>query len=91
VWGTTSITVRQRAVPTGLQGRVGAVNTVGTFGGLVIGSGLGGVLADHAGLAAPFWFAFAGSAVFVVLIWRQLTHIAHGDASDVTAESAVAS
>ena len=79
VWGTTSITVRQRAVPTGLQGRVGAVNTVGTFGGLVIGSGLGGVLADHAGVAAPFWFAFAGSAVFVVLIWSQLAHIAHDD------------
>jgi len=52
---------------------------VGTFGGLVIGSGLGGVLADHAGVAAPFWFAFAGSAVFVVLIWSQLAHIAHDD------------
>jgi predicted MFS family arabinose efflux permease len=28
IWGTTSITVRQRAVPTHLQGRVGSVNTV---------------------------------------------------------------
>jgi MFS family permease len=37
IWGTTSITVRQRAVPTALQGRVGSVNTVGVFGGLVIG------------------------------------------------------
>ena len=27
----------------------------------------------------PFWFAFAGSAIFVVLIWGQLTHIAHTD------------
>jgi MFS family permease len=79
VWGTTSITVRQRAVPTGLQGRVGSVNTVGTFGGLVLGSGVGGVLADHLGVAAPFWFAFGGSALFVVLIWRQLSHIAHDD------------
>ncbi|MDT4960066.1 MAG: hypothetical protein QOD31_3865, partial [Pseudonocardiales bacterium] len=33
IWGTTSITVRQRAVPTELQGRVGSVNTVGVFGG----------------------------------------------------------
>ena len=39
VWSTTSVTVRQRAVPTELQGRVGSVNTVGVFGGLVIGSG----------------------------------------------------
>jgi predicted MFS family arabinose efflux permease len=77
VWGTTSVTVRQRAVPMALQGRVGSVNLVGVYGGLVIGSAIGGVLAQQFGLTAPFWFAFAGSAVFVVLIWRQLAHIAH--------------
>ena len=82
IWGTTSVTVRQRAVPMALQGRVGAVNLVGVFGGLVIGSGIGGVLAQHWGLTAPFWFAFAGSAVFVALIWRQLPHIAHADERD---------
>jgi MFS family permease len=87
VWGTTSITVRQRAVPTALQGRVTSVNTVGVFGGLVVGSGIGGVLAQHAGVAAPFWFAFAGSAVFVVLIWTQLTHIAHEDTQSAPALS----
>jgi MFS family permease len=79
VWGTTSITVRQRAVPQALQGRVGSVNLVGVFGGLVIGSGIGGLLARHGGVTAPFWFAFAGSAVFVVLIWRSLRHVAHAD------------
>jgi MFS family permease len=79
IWGTTSITVRQRAVPTALQGRVGSVNGVGVFGGLVIGSAIGGVIAQHWGITAPFWFAFVGSAVFVVLIWGQLTHIAHAD------------
>lgn len=79
IWGTTSITVRQRAVPTELQGRVGSVNLVGVFGGLVVGSGIGGVLAERWGVTAPFWFAFVGSAVFVVLIWRQLAHIAHAD------------
>lgn len=88
IWGTTSITVRQRAVPTALQGRVGSVNTVGVFGGLVIGSGIGGLLAEHIGIAAPFWFAFAGSGVFVILIWKQLKHIAHDDAP-VEPESAV--
>jgi predicted MFS family arabinose efflux permease len=79
IWGTTSVTVRQRAVPMALQGRVGSVNLVGVYGGLVIGSTIGGVLAQHLGLTAPFWFAFVGSAVFVVLIWRQLRHIAHAD------------
>lgn len=79
IWGTTSMTVRQRAVPSELQGRVGAVNVLGTYGGLVIGSAIGGPLARHWGLTAPFWFAFAGSALFVVLIWGRLSHIAHED------------
>jgi MFS family permease len=79
IWGTTSATVRQRAVPTALQGRVGSVNMIGVYGGLVLGAAVGGVLAQHWGVTAPFWFAFAGSALFVVLIWRQLVHIAHDD------------
>ena len=79
VWSTTSVTVRQRAVPADLQGRVGSVNTVGVFGGLVVGSAVGGLLAQAFGVTAPFWFAFAGSAAFLVLIWGQLAHIAHAD------------
>ena len=79
VWGTTSITVRQRAVPTRLQGRVGSVNLIGVYGGLVIGAGIGGLLARQWGVTAPFWFAFIGSAVFVVLIWGQFRHVAHAD------------
>ncbi|HEY3009251.1 MAG TPA: MFS transporter [Micromonosporaceae bacterium] len=88
VWGTTSITVRQRAVPTHLQGRVGSVNTVCVFGGLVVGSAIGGTLANHAGVTAPFWFAFVGSAVFVVLLWRELTRIAHTDEQPTLTPSA---
>jgi MFS family permease len=83
VWGTTSITVRQRAVPAHLQGRVNSANTVCVFGGLVIGSAIGGVLASRGSITTPFWFAFAGSALFVVLLWRQLTQIAHSDAAAV--------
>lgn len=86
VWGTTSITIRQRVVPLPLQGRVNSVNVVGSFGGLVIGSLIGGNVAQHWGVTAPFWFAAAGSAVFVVAIWRQLRHIALADASPVVDE-----
>jgi MFS family permease len=77
VWGTTSSTVRQRAVPTRLQGRVGSVNMAGITGGLVLGSLVGGALAERWGVVAPFWFAFVGSTVLVLLIWRELRHIAH--------------
>jgi predicted MFS family arabinose efflux permease len=79
IWGTTSITVRQRAVPSELLGRVGAVNLMGVYGGLVVGAAVGGIIAQRWGVTAPFWFAFVGSAVFVVLIWRQLSLIAHDD------------
>jgi predicted MFS family arabinose efflux permease len=86
IWGTTSVTVRQRAVPGALQGRVGSVNMVGVFGGLVIGSGIGGLLAERWGVTAPFWFASAGSALFVVLIWGQLRHVAHTDEAEAPAD-----
>jgi MFS family permease len=89
IWGTTSTTVRQRAVPTEFQGRVGSVYLTGVVGGIVIGSALGGLIASVWGITAPFWFAFGGSALILVLIWRSLLDIAHTDsrarASDPTA------
>ena len=83
VWGTTSTVVRQRAVPDELLGRVGGVYRVAVMGGLVIGTPIGGLLARNFGIAAPFWFGFVGSALLVILLWRQFEHIAHaGDARD---------
>lgn len=79
VWGTTSRTVRMRAVPAALQGRVGSLYSIGVFGGIVAGQAIGGVVARVWGITGPFWFAFAGSAVLVVLLWRGLAHIAHAD------------
>jgi MFS family permease len=79
IWGTTSLTIRQRAVPSHLQGRVGSVNGICVYGGLVVGSVIGGVLAAQWGVTAPFWFGFGGSAVFVLLLWREMRHIAHAD------------
>jgi MFS family permease len=49
---------------------------VGVFGGLVIGQFIGGILAQLFGLTAPWWFAFAGSAVTLLLVWRSISHIA---------------
>ncbi|HTW11235.1 MAG TPA: MFS transporter [Solirubrobacteraceae bacterium] len=79
IWGTTSTSVRQRAVPTEFQGRVGSVYLTGVVGGIVIGSALGGVVASVWGVTAPFWFAFGGSAIILALIWRSLLNIAHAD------------
>jgi predicted MFS family arabinose efflux permease len=79
VWGTTSTSIRQRAVPHELQGRVSSVYLIGVQGGIVVGSAIGGVIADAFGVTGPFWFAFVGSALLVLLLWRQLVHVAHVD------------
>jgi predicted MFS family arabinose efflux permease len=45
----------------------------------VIGSALGGLAASAWGITAPFWFAFAGSALILAVIWRSLLHITQAD------------
>jgi predicted MFS family arabinose efflux permease len=79
VWGTLSQAVRQRAVPSELQGRVGSVYMICVMGGMLLGSFLGGLIAHAWGLTAPWWFAFAGAGITLVLVWRELGHIAHAD------------
>jgi MFS family permease len=77
VWYTTSTSIRQRAVPHELQGRVGSVYFIGVQGGLVVGGLVGGAIAGQWGILGPFWFAFVGSAVLVAIMWRQFDHIGH--------------
>ncbi len=81
-WGTVSNTVRQRAVPTAYQGRVGSVYMTALFLGLVIGQAIGGPIAQQWGLTAPFWFAFVGTAVMLAVVWRRLDSIAHAGDDD---------
>lgn len=79
VWGTLSMSVRQRAVPQELQGRVASVYLVGVFGGIVAGNLLGGLIAREWGITGPYWFGFVGTGVFLALIWPQLKLIVHAD------------
>ncbi len=79
VWRSTATTVRQRAVPVQLQGRVGAVNAICVYGGLVVGAAFGGVLASRYGVVAPFRVAFVGAVIFLIALWPQMRHIAHDD------------
>jgi MFS family permease len=69
--------VRQRAVPSRLLGRVNSVYLLGSIGAIAIGTLLGGALAQRWGVTAPFWFAFIGSAVITVVMWRTFLLIAH--------------
>jgi predicted MFS family arabinose efflux permease len=88
VWGTTSQSVRQRAVPPEFQGRVASVYMLGVFGGIIIGGALGGFIAGSWGVTAPFWFGFVGSALILAVIWRELAHIAHADEDSRRTEAA---
>ena len=82
VWGTTSTTVRQRAVPTAFMGRVTSVYMLLNVGGGAIGAVIGGLIAQRFGIVAPFWFGFVGSAVLLLAIWRTLDDIAHAPIAD---------
>lgn len=76
IWRTTTTTITQRAVPADFQGRIRSLNQLGSYGGLVAGAALGGIIAGRWGVTGPFWFAFVGSVITLMLIWRQLAHIA---------------
>jgi hypothetical protein len=52
IWGTTSTSVRQRAVPAQFQGRVGSVYLTGVVGGMVIRRS--GLTAARQGPASAF-------------------------------------
>lgn len=78
VWGTTVITVRQKAVPAEFGGRVGSVYQLALVAELAVGAVLGGLIARVWGITGPFWFAFGGSTVLVAVLWRRLDALAGG-------------
>jgi predicted MFS family arabinose efflux permease len=80
MWGTTSTTVRQRAVPAALQGRIGSVYLVAVQGGIAIRAALSGLISSLWGVASAYWCAFAISATVLAAIWRSLRHIAEAPA-----------
>lgn len=77
IWGTTSNVIKQRTIPRDLFGRVNGIYLLCVFGSLVIGQGVGGWIARSHGLPATYWFAFIGSTLLTVGLWRQVRHVAH--------------
>lgn len=82
-WGSVSTTIRMRAVPSALLGRVTSVYMIGSVGAFAIGTLIGGVLGQRFGLVAPFWFAFAGAGITTAIVWRSIPNVA--DAGEVEA------
>jgi predicted MFS family arabinose efflux permease len=72
VWGVIVTTLRQRAVPGRLLGRVAGVQTLLEAAGATLGLLLGGVLAQGLGVTAPFWIASAAVVVVAAVAWASL-------------------
>ena len=75
VWGTVAVTVRQRATPDRLQGRVTSVYLLGSLGGAAVGSVTGGLIGQGFGLTAPFWIAATGVLILTIVVWRPVADL----------------
>jgi MFS family permease len=73
VWGIVVTTVRQRAVPPAMYGRVTSVYSLLDLGGAALGSLIGGAVAQAYGLVTTFWTAAAAMAVIAAVAWRPLS------------------
>jgi MFS family permease len=69
-WGAVEKTLRQRAVPDGLRGRVESVFMMFGMGGTALGALLGGPVARWLGVTGPFWVSAVVMAVLTVVAWR---------------------
>ena len=73
VWDVITLTIRQRAVPDALRGRVNSCYYLFVIGGASLGALQGGLLARTFGPTAPFWFAAALVLVLAGFAWRIFT------------------
>lgn len=89
VWGVATSSLRQRAVPAELLGRVSSAQTLITWGVQPVGALLGGLVADRFGLVAPWYVAIALRTAVGLLAVRPLR--AHFAAAASTVRSAAES
>ncbi len=81
VWGSLSNTIRLRATPEHLLGRVNSVYMLAVLAPLSVGALLGGALAEAFGVLSVFWYAGAGAALTTVWAWRGLAELGRHEPS----------
>ncbi|GAA4586418.1 MFS family permease [Actinoplanes octamycinicus] len=75
VWGVLVTTIRQRAVPDPLRGRVGSVYALLETGGAAVGWLLGAIMTQFWSVTTPFWFAASAMLAVTAAAWRPLSRI----------------
>jgi len=89
VWDATAQTLRQRAVPDELRGRVLSVFMMLGIGGAALGSLIGGPLARVLGITGPFWVSAVVMAALTVLAWKPFGRRLTQHAPEPTPEPAL--
>ena len=69
IWGALLTSLRQELTPAGLRGRVESAYRLLDYGVAAPGALLGGLLATHFGLAAPFWLGAAVALALTPFVW----------------------
>ena len=89
MWSIVAVSLRQHLVPDHLFGRVNGVYRWFSWGAMPLGAALGGLVATHYGLRAPFFFGAAVMFVAWLMVATRLTNRAIDDAeAQVRAEHA---
>jgi len=73
MWNTVSISLRQELIPGRLLGRVNSAYALLAYGGASLGALLGGLVAGHFGLTAPFWTGFVAITLLAAAAWPVLS------------------
>ncbi|TWP51640.1 MFS transporter [Lentzea tibetensis] len=77
VFTVITASLRHRAVPDELRGRVGSAFMLLVIGGVSLGALFGGFVARLFGIVAPFWAAFAVMTLLTIGAWRRFGSIPH--------------
>jgi MFS family permease len=70
LWTIVGTSIRQRLTPPEMLGRVNSAYLFIVAGGNAVGALLGGVVATHFGLVAPYWIGFVVAALVTAATWR---------------------
>jgi MFS family permease len=70
LWTIVGTSIRQRLTPPEMLGRVNSAYLFVVAGGNAVGALLGGVIATHFGLVAPYWIGFVVAALVTAATWR---------------------